>query len=237
MADTTVSSTSAYTATSDLGVNPKSILGKDDFMKLLLTELQHQDPTSPMDSDKILSQTSQLAQLESQEKTNAALEALTASFANNKNFAAVSSIGKYAKLENTLALTKDTDGNPNAINFELEFAEDIESGSIQIYDENYYLVKTLEIEAGDAGKQSFNWDGTNNAGENATGGSYTVIAKYVNEDGVNLKGEFGSHKIESVKFDEGKTYLKLDGTFVSFDHVTEIFEKETVEKETVEEEA
>ncbi len=236
MADTTISSTSTTTTSSDLSVNPKSILGKDDFMKLLLTELQHQDPTSPMDSDKILSQTSQLAALESQEKTNNALEALTASFANNKNFAAVSSIGKYAKLENTLALTNDSDGNPNAINFELDFAEDVASGSVQIYDENYYLVKTIEIEAGDAGKQSFNWDGTNDAGENTTSGSYTVLAKYVNEDGVSLTGEFGSHKIESVKFDSGKTYLKLDGTFVSFEHVNEIFEKEEVEVEVESEE-
>lgn len=226
MADTTINSTSISGVTSDLAVNPNGILGKDDFMKLLLTELQHQDPTSPMDSDKILSQTSQLAQLESQEKTNNALESLTASFANNKNFAAVSSIGKYAKLESALALTNDEQGNPNPINFELEFAEDIQRGTVKIYDENFYLVKTLEVKAGEAGKQLFNWDGTNGAGEHAKGGSYTVVADYTNEDGVNLKGEFGSHKIDSVKFEDNKTYLKLDGTFVSFEHVTEIYEKQ-----------
>ncbi len=231
MADTTISSTNISGTSSDLAVNPNSILGKDDFMKLLLTELQHQDPTAPMDSDKILSQTSQLAQLESQEKTNNALEALTASFVNEKNFSAVSSIGKYAKLESALALTNDTDGKPNPINFELDFAEDVKSGTVKIYDENFYLVKTLDIEEKDAGKQSFNWDGTNEAGEYARGGSYSVVADYYNDNGVKLKGEFGSHRIESVKFDSGNTYLKLDGTFVSFEHVTEIFEKEDVKEE------
>ena len=235
MRNTAIGSTS-ITENSNLGVNPKGIMGKDDFMKLLLTELQHQDPTSPMDSDKILSQTSQLAQLESQEKTNKALEALTASFVNNKNFSAVSSIGKYAKLENTLALTNDKQGKPNPINFDLNFAEDVKSGTIKIYDENFYLVKTLKVEEGQAGKQSFNWDGTNDAGEYAKGGSYSVVADYYNTDNVKLKGEFGSHKIESVKFDGGKTYLKLDGTFISFDHVKEIFTKEEL-KETAEEDA
>ncbi len=220
-----INSLSGFGSTTDIAVNPKSILGKDDFMKLLLTELQHQDPTSPMDSDKILSQTSQLAQLESQDKTNKALEALTASFTNNKNFSAVSSIGKYARLENSLALTKDTNGNPNPINFELNFAEDIKSGTIKIYDENFFLVKTLKIEEGALGKKSFNWDGTNDAGENAKGGSYTVVADYLNTDGVKLQGEFGSHKIESVKFEGSETYLKLGGTYVSFDNVKEIFEE------------
>jgi flagellar basal-body rod modification protein FlgD len=47
-----------------VAVEDKSILSKDDFMTLLLVELQHQDPTEPMDSEKILSQTSQLATLE-----------------------------------------------------------------------------------------------------------------------------------------------------------------------------
>ena len=87
------------------------------------------------------------------------------------------------------------------------------------------MVKTLKIDEAKAGKQSFKWDGTNDAGENAKGGSYTVVADYYNENGVKLKGEFGSHKIESVKFDDGKTFLKLDGTFVSFEHVKEIFDK------------
>ncbi len=219
--------------TAGTSINPKSILGKDDFMKLLLTELQHQDPTSPMDSDKILSQTSQLAQLESQDKTNKALEALTASLSNNTNFGAVSAIGKYAKLENTLALTNDQQGNPNPINFELDFSEDVKSGTVKIYDENFYLVKTLKVEEESAGKQSFTWDGTNDAGDKAKGGSYTVVADYYNKNNVKLKGEFGSHKIESVKFDGGKTYLKLDGTFVDFTHVKEIFEKkEKVTEET-----
>ena len=61
-------------ATSKLGKgqveNEKGILGKDEFLKLLLVELQHQDPTAPVETDKILSQTSQLARLEASTNTN-----------------------------------------------------------------------------------------------------------------------------------------------------------------------
>ena len=207
-----------------LSVNPKSILGKDDFLKLLITELQYQDPTSPMDTEKILQQTSQLASLETQQNTNKALEELSASFKQNKNFAAVASIGKYAKLDTSIKLTKNQDGTINPATFTLDFAEDIKSGTIEIYDDKNRLVKTMKIDEDNKGKHSYTWKGFTDAGEKAKAGEYKIVAKYINPDGVTLNADFGSYKIDSVKFDGGKTYLKLNGSFVDFSKVEEIFQ-------------
>ena len=44
--------------------NPKSLLNKDDFLKLFVTQLQHQDPMSPMDNDQMVAQMSQLSTVE-----------------------------------------------------------------------------------------------------------------------------------------------------------------------------
>ncbi len=219
-----VSSISQAT-TAGTATNPKSVLGKDDFMKLLLTELQHQDPTDPMDSDKILTQTSQLAQLESQDKTNKALEELTASFTNNKNFSAVSAIGKMARLESSVNLKTQEDGSPSPVNFNLNFDEDIKSGSINIYTEDGALVKSISLEEDTAGQHSFNWDGKTNAGTDAQGGKYYIKATYQNEDGLTMDATGGSSKIESVKFDNDKTYVKLNGNFIDFDQISEIYEE------------
>src|SRR4051812_43137614 len=57
-------------------VNPKSLLDKDDFLKLFVAQLQHQDPMSPMDNDQMVSQMSQLStveQLTNLASTNAAM--------------------------------------------------------------------------------------------------------------------------------------------------------------------
>ncbi len=219
-----ISSVTQATATTT-ATNPKSVLGKDDFMKLLLTELQYQDPTSPTDSDKILSQTAQLAQLESQDNTNKALEELTASFTNNKNFSAVSAIGKMARLENSVNLKTQENGSPSPVNFNLNFDEDIKSGSINIYSEEGALVKSIALEEDTAGQHSFNWDGKTNAGTDAQGGKYYIKATYQNEDGLTMDATGGSYKIESVKFDNDKTYVKLNGNFIDFEQVSEIYEE------------
>ncbi len=208
-----------------VGLNPKSVLSKDDFLKLLITQLQYQDPTSPMDTDKILEQTSQLASLEAQQNTNKALEQLSSSFKQNKNFAAVASIGKYAKLDTSIKLTKNQDGSMKPVSFALDFAEDVKSGTIEIYDDKNRLVKTMNIDETSKGKHNFTWKGLSDAGEKAKTGDYKIVAKYLNPDGVTLNADFGSYKIQSVKFEDNKTYLKLNDSFVDFSKVQEIFEK------------
>jgi len=224
MAISKVDNTNSFESFSG-SVNPKSILGKDDFLKLLLAELQHQDPTSPMDTEKILNQTSQLASLETQQKINKTLESLAKSFGNNKNFSAVSAIGKMARLNNEVKLKLNQDGTPSPVQFTLNFDEDIKSGSIYIYDEENRLIKTMDIPKDDAGKHSYTWDGKDSLGESAKPGTYKIVAKYQNSDGLNLDGKFGAYKIEAVKFDKDKTLVKLNGSYVDFANVAEIYEE------------
>jgi len=44
--------------------NPSSALGKDEFLKILMTQLQHQDPLSPMDDREFISQMATFSTLE-----------------------------------------------------------------------------------------------------------------------------------------------------------------------------
>jgi len=105
-------------------------LGKDDFLKLLLVELQYQDPTAPMDTEKILTQTSQLATLEASANTTKALEELAASLKTSQNFNTVAAIGKMADLgSNGLIYEKGY-----STDFEMYFPSDIASGQVEILD-------------------------------------------------------------------------------------------------------
>ncbi len=221
MTDLNIIANSTNTTTTDtdteMAVNPDGILGKDDFLKLLLVELEHQDPTSPMDSEKILAQTSQLATLEAQQNTNDVMNNFASQFALSQNMNAVSAIGKQAKMDNSLVLE---DGKESR--FDLYFSEDIQSGSVEIYDQNEKIVKTINLDAQSGGSLQFTWDGKDDNSNQMEAGNYKVIAKYTSPDGNNHQSEYGTYKIESVKFEESQALVKLGGQYIPFSEIKEI---------------
>ena len=200
--------------------NPDSILKKDDFMKLLLTELQYQDPTDPMDSEKILSQTSELATLESANNTNKTMEALMNQLKSSSDFNAVASIGKMGSLgTDKITLSKDQTST-----FEIYFAHDIQTGKVDIKNSNGDIVKTFNLQPQKGGVLSFEWDGTDNSGAKMPEGSYSVSADYSDGSTGSFSTAYGVYPIESVRFDEGKAFLKLGSNYYPLSKIKEIYQ-------------
>ena len=203
----------------DNSVKDKTALGKDDFMTLLLVQLQHQDPTEPMDSEKILTQTSQLAGLEASANTNKALEDLAKSLGNAQQFSTISAIGKTADLGSN-AITIDEGANST---FEVYFPSDIDQGSVLITDSSGNAIKSLDVGTNPSGVYQFDWDGSDNNGNAADSGLYYVSAKYTDPDGNNLETRLGAYPIESVRFDAGKTLVKVGSSYVPLENVKEVY--------------
>lgn len=87
---TTTDGTKSSTSTSDAS---SASLNYDSFLKLFMTELQNQDPTSPMDTTTQMSQLATFSQVEQQIKTNTNL---TSMISQNYITQAGSLIGKTA---------------------------------------------------------------------------------------------------------------------------------------------
>jgi flagellar basal-body rod modification protein FlgD len=58
-------------------VNPKASMGKDDFLRLLVTQLQHQDPLNPMEDKDFMGQMAQFSSLEQMTNVSSSLDRLT----------------------------------------------------------------------------------------------------------------------------------------------------------------
>lgn len=219
------------TASSDgIVSNPNAELDKDAFMQLLLIELQHQDPTEPMDSEKILTQTAQLSSLEMQSNTNKTMqsmvdtmEILTASFSASMSTSAVAAIGKMAKTsEQTVKLTSPD--QEIALSLYMPEASDENGVTVEIYDAKGNLVKTQKGEEKEisAGLLSAGWDGRNNDGVYAGAGEYKVKLIYNNKEGERITSEFGTYPIEGILFKDGIAYAKMANKEIAFADIVEI---------------
>ncbi len=205
---------------SDIASNPKAILKKDDFLKLLLTELQYQDPTDPMDSEKILSQTSELATLEAADNTNKTLNNLAKTMEETSGMSIVSAIGKMGSLGKDTVLL-NTENKPQ---FDLYFGDDVADGTITIKDINGNTIQQIPIRDLPAGIHTYSWDGTDDSGVRVEPGSYTIEAQYVTPNGERKSAAYGRYPIESVRFDKGKAEVKMGSHYYPVDQLKEIYE-------------
>lgn len=206
------------------GTNPKSQLDKDAFMKLLLTELQYQDPTSPMDTEKMLTQTSQLATLEMQENTNSAMKELVSQLKTNSSMYALSALGKMASLGTDKVVLDEGD---RAIDIPVYFEDDVSDGRVEILDSsasNANILRSIPFSNLKQGVNKISWDTLGTNGAALQPGAYSVRIKYTNTDGQFKSAKYGEYPVESVKFIGGKANVKIAGEYQPVDKVAEFYE-------------
>jgi flagellar basal-body rod modification protein FlgD len=220
MAVTSVPNTTT-TSSSDYVYNPDSQLGKDAFMKLFLAELQMQDPTDPMDTDKMLEQTAYLSTMEMNENMQTTLDSLSNVLSTTSQFSTLSAIGKMADTGYRYVNVTDDD---SSVNFDLYFGDDISSGNVIIKDKNGNVVKTFPLEAHTKGILNFDWDLIGDNGERVPSDTYEVTAQYSTPTGEEKTTALGAYPIESVRFENGKAYAKLGSNYIPFSQIKEIYE-------------
>jgi len=135
---------------------PMKILGKNDFLNLLVAQLQHQDPLSPTESTEFTAQLAQFSSLEQLNNINDNLKNMELFQTSMTNSQAVSYIGKEITAKgNTVQLES---GRPAECQFELEANAAL--AAISVYDVNGGFVKSFETGPLNSGRQSAVWDGT-----------------------------------------------------------------------------
>ena len=213
--DVSNSNTGGVTASKD------SALGKNDFMNLLVAQLQNQDPLNPMDSTAFTSQLAEFSSLEQLANVNENLEYLQMYQSSINNAQAVSFIGKNIDaLGNSIQLES---GENEDIHFELK--QDSSSLVINIYDEAGSLVKYIENGPLGEGKQSVEWDGTDNGGNTLPEGIYQFEVMAVDANGDKVQtATYINDRVTGVTFKNGVTYLLAGGIQIPIGDVIEVSE-------------
>lgn len=142
---------------------------RDQFLTLFLTQLQNQDPTSPMDTNQMTEQLVQFTSVEQQIESNKSLDKLVTAQAANANSAAVGYINQHVIFNgNTTTLTDE------GATWAYKVEDGADSVAVNVFNEAGTLVYTTEGDVTPDKRHEFHWDGKNNAGEQMPAGAYSV---------------------------------------------------------------
>lgn len=203
-------------------------MNKDAFLELMIAQLQNQDPLDPMDGTEYASQLAQFTSLEQLTNLNDTMDKsidadyyLTQSI-NNTLTATL--IGNNVKLASP---TLNNIGQEN-IDFGYKLPVDASSVTVEIYNENGALVRTISEGANSSGDHKLSWDFFDDNGKKLPEGSYNfkITAKDVNEVAVDV-ATYGVGTIDGVRFGDEGTSLVVGGIEYNLADVIEILNNTT----------
>lgn len=152
--------------------------GQDRFLKLLVTQIQNQDPLNPLDNAAITSQLAQLSTVEGINKLNATVQSLSASYAQSQSVQAASLIGRGVLASGTsLVLEKGVSIAG------VELSKSADSVVVTIKDLAGNELQSIDLGGKPAGVLAFQWDGVKSDGTAAADGAYTFSVKAVQGGG------------------------------------------------------
>lgn len=162
--------TSSTTGSSSAKTDP-AVGSQDYFLKLLVAQMNNQDPLNPMDSAQMTSQLAQLNTVQGINKLSTQLDTLLGDVTSAQSLQASTLVGHNVLVPGT-SLTLADGGAVGGVNL----AGDVDALKITIKDASGTVVHTAELGAQDAGLVNFVWDGSTDSGAKATSGTYTFSA-------------------------------------------------------------
>lgn len=223
----TTSTVSALSGTSSQSgaVKDKTTLGKDDFVKLLMTQLGNQDPTSPMDNQAFVAQLAQFANVELLQGANTRLDTMALATASSNQTLAAGLVGKDVAFKSDSVHLQAGQAAP----LEANLAGSATEVTAVVMDASGKPVRTLRLGAQSAGALSASWDGRDDLGQPQPPGDYTVRITASDLAGKSVSvSQRGTGRVSGVSFEQGYPELLVGGTRLKMSDVIEIHEVSTL---------
>ena len=194
-------------------------LNQDDFLKLLVTQLQNQDPLNPQDSSAFVTQLAQISQVEQTYNINSNLQSLLAGQNSASSLSSVSLIGKVVSAQGSqVALTSGSQST-----FGLSLPSDAAKVTVQITDASGNTVRTLTQGATAAGTSSMTWDGKSDGGQTLPSGTYSFTVSGIDASGQTIQGTpMIQGQVTGVSMSGSTLVLTVNGMDVPLSSVVEV---------------
>jgi flagellar basal-body rod modification protein FlgD len=189
----------------------------DTFLKLLTTQLQNQDPTSPMDANQLTEQLVQFSTVEQQISTNATLQQLLGLQQASQLGEAAGLVGRRVAVETDRLPLQ---GGRAEVN--LPAAGTARSARIEVRDANNLLVRATDVPLG-AAAGTWRWDGLDQQGRQRPDGLYRVSASGRAADGAATPLSFSvTGQVTGALRESGAVLLRMGGLTVGYDRLRDL---------------
>ncbi|MGK0500013.1 MAG: flagellar basal-body rod modification protein FlgD [Oceanicoccus sp.] len=154
-------------------------LGQDVFLKLMITQMNNQNPLEPQSNSEFVAQLAQFSSVEGLDKLNNSMEGLVGSFQSNQALQASAMVGRFVKVDTDTSYL----GTGGLIAGTIDLPQSTDSLKINIFNDSGELVSQELMGPSAAGNLPFAWDGK------ASDGSQSPAGKYRFEVTANYGGE------------------------------------------------
>jgi flagellar basal-body rod modification protein FlgD len=154
-------------------VSEKKELGKNEFLKLLVTQLNNQNPLEPQSNGEFIAQLAQFSTVEGVEKLNSSMSSLVSGYQSSQALQASSLVGRKVIVPTDRALV-DTSQSFKA---SLVLPTSSSNVYVNVYDKSGAAVSRINLGEQQAGNVSFIWDGKDASGNLLPPGNYRFEAQ------------------------------------------------------------
>jgi len=208
--------------TASAAVKPKAdeSMGKDAFLKLLVTQLQNQDPLNPTDNTEFVAQLAQFSSLEGITNLDKTMSGMSENIAAMENYSTAGLIGRDVKVDgSSFELSASA---PAAIGYRLDSAA--ANVRVTISDQYGRPVRTLMPGPGSKGEQVLSWNGLDESGAAALPGVYSFTVRAVDEKNKTVDAEpFVIAPVKSIDFSSGDAGVVVGAMTVSKDEIKAVY--------------
>ena len=196
---------------------PSQDMDKDAFLRLLVAQLQNQDPTQSQDPAQMVQQMTAFSQLEQLQNVSELLTGMQAQNVALFQSSATSLVGKYVRVQGAGVSLSD-----GAAKIGMELAGSAKV-TMAIKDADGRTVATFDKGSFNTGYHEFEWDGRTEAGLQLDDGTYFVQFTAIDEEGNSINASSVSDlKVDSVAFAEGTVLIVAGGKYYSLGDIIEV---------------
>lgn len=193
-------------------------MGKDAFLKLLVTQLENQDPLNPTENTEFVAQLAQFSSLEGIQNLNTSLGDMKGGVDALQEFGSASLIGRNAKAESSAFVYG---GSPRKLGFTLD--SDASSATLVITEPSGKVVREIDLGQLRAGYNEAEWNGASSGGAQANQGLYSFSVEARGSDNKPISSRtFIKGPVTGVSLGANQA-IYVDGIEIPRDLVTEIY--------------